>query len=185
MKQYLIFIPNLLSLLRIVLAYPILISFYNQDFLIALSLFLLAAFTDALDGFLARTMNWKTDLGKILDPIADKVMLVGLILVFWLSNKIPNALFYLLISRDLIILLGAAFHMTVYNVSTPIPNFLGKISTAVQMLYLTLIFIEFVFKPYLNISWLEIVVGAVCLMSLVSYAINWISLTRRLHSNES
>ena len=65
MSKYFIFIPNLLSLLRIGLVYPILNNIYLGEFIISFIYFVVAAITDALDGFLARKMNWQTYLGTI------------------------------------------------------------------------------------------------------------------------
>ena len=109
MKDYLIFIPNLISITRIILVYPILINFYNGHFFWSLSFFILASFSDALDGYLARTFNWQTELGKILDPIADKFLLIGMVLIFWIEQIIPDYVILILILRELIILLGASF----------------------------------------------------------------------------
>ena len=86
MRDYLIFIPNLISIIRILLVYPILINFYDGHFFWSLSFFMLASFSDALDGYLARTFNWQTELGKILDPIADKVLLIGMVLILSLIH---------------------------------------------------------------------------------------------------
>ena len=68
MSKYFIFIPNFLSILRIALIYPILENLLGKDFIMSLIFFAIASLTDALDGFLARKMNWQTELGKILDP---------------------------------------------------------------------------------------------------------------------
>ena len=81
MGKYFIFIPNLLSIIRIFLMYPLLTFISEENFLFALYIFAIAAATDGLDGYLARVMDWQTDLGKILDPIADKVLLIGTILI--------------------------------------------------------------------------------------------------------
>ena len=86
MKQYFIFIPNLLSIVRIGLIYPILNSVYVGEYLVGLIYFLAASLTDALDGFLARKMNWFTELGKILDPIADKLLVIGTICLLYTSD---------------------------------------------------------------------------------------------------
>ena len=77
MSRYFIFIPNFLSIVRIGLVYPILNNINNADYLEGLIFFAIASITDALDGFLARRMSWQTDLGKILDPVADKLLLSG------------------------------------------------------------------------------------------------------------
>ena len=69
--------------------YPLLSFVADENFIYALLIFAIAAATDGLDGYLARIMDWQTDLGKILDPIADKVLLIGTILILWLSGYIP------------------------------------------------------------------------------------------------
>ncbi len=185
MRQYLIFIPNLLSLIRIILAYPILLYFYIEEYLISLGLFLIAALTDALDGFLARTFNWRTDLGKVLDPIADKILLIGMVSIFWINGYIPSYVFFILVFRDIVILIGAAFHMTVYEVGSPKPNLLGKITTFTQIIYFLAILVEIVFRLNLMQSVYHILICILCILSLISYTINWLRQTNELHSNES
>ena len=80
MSKYFIFIPNLLSLIRIGLIYPILNNIYLGNFEISIIYFVIASITDGLDGFLARKMDWQTNLGTMLDPVADKLLLSGTIL---------------------------------------------------------------------------------------------------------
>ena len=82
---------------------------------------------EILDGYLARVMNWQTDLGKILDPIADKVLLIGTVLILWMNSYIPIFVLAVFVLRDFIIIMGAAFHMTVYETPAPNPNIFGKI----------------------------------------------------------
>ena len=124
MSRYFIFIPNLLSLIRIGLVYPILNNISLGNFEVSIILFVIAALTDALDGFLARKMDWQTDLGVILDPVADKVLLSGTIFIFWLNDFIPFYIFIIFIARDIMILLGAAIQMSVIESNTPLPNYL-------------------------------------------------------------
>ncbi len=82
--------------------YSLLTFISEENFLFALYIFAIAAATDGLDGYLARVMDWQTDLGKILDPIADKVLLIGTILTLWLNGYIP-----FFISKLIIILMKA------------------------------------------------------------------------------
>ena len=139
MSKYFIFIPNLLSLLRIGLVYPILNNIYLGEFIISFIYFVVAAITDALDGFLARKMNWQTYLGTILDPVADKLLLSGTIFILWINEYIPLYIFIIFFGRDVVILLGAAIHMTLIETDTPLPNILGKITTTLQVIYILLI----------------------------------------------
>ena len=92
-SRYFIFIPNLLSIVRIGLVYPILNNISLGNFQLGIMFFIIAAITDAVDGFLARKMNWKTNLGKILDPVADKLLLSGTIFILWLNAYIPFYIF--------------------------------------------------------------------------------------------
>src|SRR6056300_148126 len=144
MSKYFIFIPNLLSIIRIYLMYPLLTFIAEENYLFALYIFTIAAATDGLDGYLARVMDWQTDLGKILDPIADKVLLIGTIFILWMNSYIPIFVMAVFILRDFIIIMGAAFHMTVYETAAPNPNIFGKITTFVHIGYLVGIFIDII-----------------------------------------
>ena len=173
MKEYFIFIPNLLSIVRIGLIYPILNSVYVGEYLVGLIYFLAASLTDALDGFLARKMNWFTELGKILDPIADKLLVIGTIFVLWANNFIPLYVFTILIGRDVLILLGAAMHMSLITNDAPSPNILGKITTGSQIFYIAQILILQATNFDLHLLWLDWIIVLITASSLLVYAFDW------------
>jgi len=173
MSRYFIFIPNLLSIIRIGLVYPILNNIYLNNFELSIVFFVLAAITDAMDGFLARKMNWQTNLGTILDPIADKLLLSGTIFILWLNQYIPFYIFIIFIGRDVAILLGAAIQMTLNELNTPMPNLLGKITTSLQIIYIAVIFLKQIFELEFGIYVLDITIILVTLMSLIVYAYSW------------
>jgi len=181
MKQNFIFIPNLLSIIRIGLVYPILNSVYLGEYLIGLIYFLAASLTDALDGFLARKMNWYTDLGKILDPVADKLLVIGTIFVLWINNFIPLYVFVILISRDVLILLGAAMHMSLVTNAAPSPNILGKFTTGIQIFYIAQLLIFEAFALNINLIWLDWLVVLVTASSLLVYALEWFKSLQKHH----
>lgn len=113
---------------------------------IALALFILAIISDGIDGFIARVYKQKTLLGTILDPVADKLLLMAstiiLSLPIGLKYKIPTWLTVTIISRDIIILAGA---LLVYLLSGKIkfmPSYLGKITTFMQMSTILLVLIQ-------------------------------------------
>ena len=89
MKHYLRFIPNLISLIRISLVIPTVLNLLAGKYIFALILFAIASVSDAIDGFLARFFKWQTDLGKILDPVADKLLMIGSITALWLNQIVP------------------------------------------------------------------------------------------------
>ena len=182
MSKYFIFIPNLLSIIRIGLIYPILNNIFIGNFIISLSYFLVASLTDALDGFLARRMKWQTYLGTILDPIADKLLLSGTIFILWLNAYIPLYIFVIFLGRDVAILLGAAIHMTLIESNTPLPNILGKITTGLQIAYIAIIFFFQIFEIDLSLLILDAFILLVTLMSLVVYSKNWLLEINKYHN---
>ncbi|MGE5683305.1 MAG: CDP-alcohol phosphatidyltransferase family protein [Bacillota bacterium] len=133
-------ISNLLSLSRLLISIPayILLGKLSEspDYKIALViLFIVAAATDFLDGYFARKLNQITETGKIIDPLADKI-LVGVIVLrlFWL-NMIPDYYFYSVIGRDVLIFIGGIWITKKIGKVLP-SNLLGKITVTFIALYL-------------------------------------------------
>ena len=182
MSKYFIFIPNLLSLIRIGLIYPILNNIYLGNFEISIIYFVIASITDGLDGFLARKMDWQTTLGTMLDPVADKLLLSGTIFILWLNQFIPFYIFVIFISRDIAILLGAAVQMTLIESDTPMPNFLGKFTTTMQIIYIAIVFLKEIFNKDFTLFSLDIFILVITISSLIVYAYNWIIDLRTYHN---
>ncbi len=174
MKKYFIFIPNLLTIVRIALVYPILNNIYLGNFEIIIIYFIVASITDGLDGFIARKMNWQTELGTLLDPVADKILLSGSIFILWLNQYIPFYIFVIFFSRDVAILLGAAIRMTIIESDTPTPNFLGKLTTTLQIIYIAIIFLKEIIDIDFGLLPLDVFIILVTILSLVVYTYNWV-----------
>tara|TARA_B000000532_G_scaffold161101_1_gene129835 strand:+ start:1024 stop:1575 length:552 start_codon:yes stop_codon:yes gene_type:complete len=174
MKKYFIFIPNLLTIVRIALVYPILNNIYLGNFEISIIYFIVASITDGLDGFIARKMNWQTELGTLLDPVADKILLSGSIFILWLNQYIPFYIFVIFFSRDIAILLGAAIRMTIIQSDTPTPNFLGKLTTTLQIIYIAIIFLKEIIDIDFGLLPLDVFIILVTILSLVVYTYNWV-----------
>ena len=143
MSSRIVTLPNLLTVFRMVLI-PVFASLlFYQRFVLALVVFVLAGVTDGLDGLLARRFNQKSQLGTILDPIADKLMLVTAFVVLSMRSVFPQPLpshlpvpFWVtvaVISRDVFILVGAAAINVVTGFRGFRPSMLGKINTTVQI----------------------------------------------------
>jgi cardiolipin synthase len=136
---------NLLSFLRLLMAIPFWILIGNlyepgiRYVVAALAIF--AAITDVLDGYLARKKNEVTELGKIIDPIADKVVIGAIVIRLFLIGEIPDYYFYLIIVRDLLIFFGGIF--VTKKIGRVLPsNMLGKITVLVISLVMLLIFFD-------------------------------------------
>lgn len=127
-------IPNFLSVLRIMIIPLFIILLSYHQYKAACAVFLLAAVTDALDGFLARVFNQKTTLGSYLDPIADKLLLASSFVACALLGLIPRWLAILVVSRDIIISMGIillrlnALHVEIR------PRAISKCTTFFQLL---------------------------------------------------
>ena len=135
-------LPNYLSMLRIALVVPIAWLLWSHQIMSAFWLMLFAGFTDALDGFLARRYSWQTDLGSMLDPLADKFLVAAMYLVFTLQGLIPTWLVVLILSRDVLILLAVGAYRGIFGDLTVNPSLLSKANTAVQILVVLLLMVS-------------------------------------------
>lgn len=132
-------IPNSLTILRILLI-PFYIGLliygkYDQ----ALIVLIVAGLTDALDGAIARVKNQYTRLGAVLDPLADKLLLTSGFITLSMIHLIPLWVTILVVSRDVILLLGTAVaHFTDVRIDLT-PTFLGKGTTFLQLSYVVMV----------------------------------------------
>jgi cardiolipin synthase len=162
-------IPNFLTLMRIILVPVLVIFLINKSFLKALILFTCLGLTDALDGFLARILNQQTVLGSYLDPIADKVLLTSCFLALAILKVIPGWLAVVVISRDVIIILGISI-LSIMNIAFEIhPLFVSKITTALQIaaVFFALFFKAFSFMPF-DGAWLMLLFWLTALFTVLS-----------------
>lgn len=131
-------IPNFLTLLRIGAIPIFLILLTDGRYTEALLVFALAGVTDSLDGAIARLTDTRTTLGSYIDPLADKMLLVSSFLILTFLGFIPHWLAILVISRDVIILIGFLVLFMITGRSITIrPTFIGKACTFFQLLTVT------------------------------------------------
>jgi cardiolipin synthase len=128
-------LPNLLCVLRIVLVYPLAVGILRGRYGEVLALFALAAFTDALDGFLAKRFGWSSELGKVLDPLADKLLLVTVFVCLSVTGLAPWWLTAIVIARDLVILFGALTYQRLFGPLRGAPTIASKVNTLCQIIF--------------------------------------------------
>jgi len=126
-------LPNLVTLIRLVLTPFIIGDILNGRPSGALTLFLCAAFTDAIDGWLARISDTSTQFGAYLDPIADKVLMSGIFLALGAAQFVPWWFVAIVFGRDLYLLLAVAAMLSLTKVRQFPPSKWGKLSTFVQI----------------------------------------------------
>ena len=127
-------IPNILTVLRILATPVILQRIWVRDLDTALVLFFLSGMTDTIDGTLARRYGWTSKMGAFIDPIADKTLLISVFLVLGWRDFIPVWVVWVVIGRDILILLAAGVLRLTGRLTEFPPSVFGKISTLVQLL---------------------------------------------------
>ena len=134
-------LPNLISVLRIVLVIPIVYLLVQRQFGLALVLFAVAGISDGLDGYLAKRYNWSSRLGSILDPLADKLLLVSAFLALAWVGEIPLWLVIAIMARDVIIILGGIIYHYLIGQFEMVPTWISKLNTVFQIvLVLAIVF---------------------------------------------
>lgn len=172
-------IPNMLTILRIILV-PVylLIFFSNMDnrILIAGLIFILAGISDVLDGHIARKFNLQTKLGTVLDPFADKLMTFAILISFTLSNLIPGWILIALgIKEILLIIGGAVLYFSKANHVIPSDKF-GKYATI--LFYAATLSIVFKLSPTIS----QILFLVTVVFNILAF-INYVSIYLRLVKN--
>jgi len=172
-------LANQLTILRIFLVPVFIICLgYNKP-LCALAVFALAGITDALDGFVARKFNQITTLGRILDPIADKALLVSSFVFIYNSDlliKFPFWFVVLVISRDVYIIAGAALIYFLKGNLDVKPSIFGKATTFFQIITVVFVLLANVFSiPEVLINSLIYITTAFTIISTITYTYEGIS----------
>ena len=152
-------IPNQLTIVRILLS-PCMVGclvYYHPERdwfrLLALGLFVFGMLTDALDGFIARMTNQRTELGMLLDPIADKLLILSTLISCAVIRGLPDSLrlpawFNLLvISRDALLVFGSTLLFLIKGKWSVQPSWLGKCTTVAQMSVIPILLLELPIKP--------------------------------------
>jgi len=135
-------LPNFICLIRIALIWPIVAALHAGDMRTALALFVAAGVSDGLDGYLAKRFNWTSELGKILDPLADKLLLLTVFVESTWLGLIPWWLTAAVVARDVLIGLGALVYRLWFGPLRGRPTTLSKINTALQLLYVMLVMLN-------------------------------------------
>ncbi len=144
--------PNQLTLLRMVFVPFIVIHLVDGHYLWALALFVIAGFSDGLDGLLARTLHQQTLLGQYLDPIADKLLLSTMFLVLSILHKIPWKYTVVVFSRDISILAASAVLFAIAGLRDFRPSIFGKANTFSQIAAVFFVLLSEVKPPPLDLD---------------------------------
>lgn len=174
-------IPNLLTLLRILLVPVVVWAIAQRQMEIALAAFVVAGITDAVDGYIAKHFNQQTELGAYLDPLADKTLIVSIYLSLAIFGFIPPWVAILVVSRDIMIVGAVVLSTLMERPLTIQPLLVSKANTAAQIIFAALVLAAKGLK--LDLDWAILVamwsVAILTLASAGAYVVSW---TRHMSS---
>lgn len=167
-------IPNMITLVRIFLIPVFILVFYlnPDDIKWSILIFILAGFSDILDGYLARKLHEVSNLGKILDPIADKLMVITALVALYIKGRMPFWIVVLVIIKEFVMFLGGSF-LLIKKRRDLAANFFGKLGTVFIFLA---IFWQAFLLPFRN--FFTVVAGIMAVIALINY------INMHLHFNE-
>jgi len=128
-------IPNLICVFRMVLVWPIVDALLTGRYAVALILAAIAGLSDGLDGYLAKRFDWRSRLGGLLDPLADKLLLVSTFLTLAYVSLVPLWLAAVVIIRDVVIVSGGLVYQFVIAPVRPEPSRASKLNTGAQLFF--------------------------------------------------
>ena len=162
-------IPNILSGIRICMV-PLFVYLFFEHYgriYLSLLIFLLAGATDIIDGYLARRNNWTSNLGKLLDPLADKLMECAVLVCFALRSIIPWQLAFIFMIKELFMVCGAIVVLKKIKVTVK-SKWYGKITTGVFYAIVFAVFAARVFDIGVNAATAGILFALALILTLVS-----------------
>lgn len=180
-SKKIITIPNIISFIRIVLIIPFVFFFLNKKYIEAFSFIVVSGISDCFDGLIARKLNQISELGKLLDPIADKLTVVAVVICLGIYIPSIFPLVIALVIKDFSMLIGG-FLLLCKGVTPPAAKWYGKVATIIFYLsVVTIVFVKGIVKydiPHLTGILLTITMVAM-MFALVKYAIIFINLCNR------
>ena len=178
--RLLLWLPNLFTGLRVVLALPICLLIVSDEYVLALWVALIGGVSDVLDGWAARWLNITNRFGAIADPLADKLMLGAAYLGFALAGLLPWWVTLVVLGRDVFIVAGALAYHRRFGRYEMDPSRWGKLSTFVQLLFAMMLLAQQV-QPVIPAQLLDLVLYALILLVFISaghYFVVWGSKAR-------
>jgi cardiolipin synthase (CMP-forming) len=139
MDRWLRQLPNVITSIRILLVVPIAMALSRHRPVETLWLFCIAGASDGIDGFLAKRFGWQTDLGGLLDPVADKLLLATVFVMLALLGSVPVWLTAAVIARDCIIVLGAVAYRIALGPVAARPSRVSKLNTLCQVIFILVV----------------------------------------------
>jgi cardiolipin synthase len=169
------FVPNAISVGRMLLVAPLVLCIVERRFALALIVLVVAGLSDGLDGYLAKRFDWRTRIGGLLDPAADKLLLVAAFASLTYAGLVPPELTIVVVARDAVIVLGALCYQWLIAPVQGEPSAISKLNTACQlgMVFFTLTAAAIAWPPPVSLTVLGAAVVFTSIVSGLSYVLRW------------
>ena len=151
---------------------PIAIALLHHQLVTTMSLFAVAAASDAADGFLAKRFGWRTALGAVLDPAADKLLLATVFVVLAVLGLIPLWLMAAAVARDVVIVLGAIAYRLCFGPVEARPTLISKLNTLCQAIFILCVIGKQEFG--VPADWIVLTLGALTFVTTVISGIDYV-----------
>jgi len=169
-------VPNILTIFRFFLIFPLVAFAMKEEYTIAALIFTLSGLTDVTDGFIARKFNLVSDFGKLMDPFADKLVQISLLIVLTIKDILPFWALAIVCAKEFTMILGATF---LYEKNTIVAsNWYGKLATVIFYIALILAMLDVSYYIYLIYFAL-----AFTLFALIMYFKEFLTLRKKIKSN--
>jgi len=169
------FLPNAICILRILLVAPLVVAILDGRYVTALVFIVIAGLSDGLDGFLAKRFDWRTRLGSLLDPAADKLLLVCTFVALAYVGAMPPGVVAIVVGRDIVIVAGAICYQLFIAPLEGEPAVISKLNTACQLAFgvFTLTFVAYGWPSPSALLPLGAAVVFTSLVSGLNYVLRW------------
>jgi cardiolipin synthase (CMP-forming) len=164
--------PNGITALRILLVVPIALALLHGELITTIALFGAAAVSDGADGFLAKRFGWQSEVGSVLDPAADKLLLATVFVVLAMLHWVPLWLMAAAVARDLVIISGAIAYRVSFGPIDMRPSAVSKLNTLCQALYILGVVArqEFAAPP----AWVVVMLGSFTFVTIAVSGIDYV-----------
>jgi len=168
-------LPNAICIVRMLLVAPLVYLLVGHEYVAALGVLVVAGVSDGLDGYLAKTFDWRTRLGSLLDPAADKLLLVSAFVALTYAGLVPLALTEIVVGRDLVIVAGAITYQLLIAPVEGEPAAISKLNTACQLgfIFFTMVEAAFGWPPRISLVALGAAVVFTSIVSGLNYVLRW------------
>jgi len=169
-------IPNIITVFRLVLVPIVIVMILQSEWGWAFALFVIAGVSDGLDGYIARRFDMRSDFGAVIDPLADKALLVSIYITLAVVEMIPSWLAVIVVSRDIMIVMA---FMVAWMMARPMqvkPLFVSKANTALQIAFAAFVLgaLAFTIDFGIFIDLFTILIVSLTIVTAGAYVVRWL-----------